>query len=113
MIFRLVIVSLIWGALAVTAEAQSADQKKNERIMKFVERLDRDQNGTLEPSEMGGAASFIKGLGVDTDRPVSIKSLRKTLGVKSSSKGDKNASSKSAKSEGRIKTRYLGYDATF
>lgn len=82
-------------AVFVAVPVFGQDKKKGSNdssfdVKKFLKRLDKNDNGMVEPSEVDRdrTRSFLKNAGADVSKPISIKSFTKKLKEEKKSKRD-------------------------
>lgn len=89
--FRSVLVACL--AFACLAMACQDVQAQRFNVEDYLKKIDSNKNGTLEPSEMSGRTKdFIRKMGVDVERPVSIRKV-----VYKANKDRRNRESEEAK----------------
>ena len=68
--------SLLTSALIVASSAQAQERRGRWDPSGFLQRLDRNQNGVLEPDELSDRSrGFIENLGLATGEPVPIQQV--------------------------------------
>lgn len=103
--FKLLPAILFLFSLSVL-EGEAAAQSKSSgfNVKNFLQRLDKNQNGKLEPGEIPDdrTRSFLKNAGVDTDKSVDINSFSKDVSKKKSERRE-------ARRKARSKTNMPGF----
>ena len=83
LIFLFVAIAIVSAPGAVDAQEKKA-KKAGFDVEKFLKRLDVNQNGKVEPSEIKDdrTRGFLKNAGVDTSKPISIKKFAQKINKK-------------------------------
>ena len=83
LIFLFVAIAIVSAPSAVDAQEKKA-KKAGFDVEKFLKRLDVNQNGKVEPSEIKDdrTRGFLKNAGVDTSKPISIKKFARKINKK-------------------------------
>ncbi len=87
----------ILALLSFTEQSQAQDKKKPAfNVEKFLKRLDANQNGKVEPSEIKDdrTRGFLEKAGVDTSKPISIKNFSRKIKKQRDARANPNSSQK-------------------
>ena len=82
---------VVFASVPVFGQGKKKSSEASFDVKKFLKRLDRNDNGMVEPSEINRdrTRSFLENAGADVSKPISIKSFTKDIKGKKSKRDSK------------------------